>query len=96
MSETNDRMIKDTISGASKGALYGGALSIATGVALVATPVTTLFGLVTLGTTVAVAAPIVAAGAAAGAVVGGTAAAAKRYHKDKKNKELFDSYMDKK
>jgi len=89
MKEDTERVAKDALSAASKGALIGGAASIATGIALVATPVTTFFGLVTLGTAVTVAAPVVAAGAVSGAVICGTAAAIARHRKNKKIKDKF-------
>ena len=89
MKEDTQRVAKDAMSGASKGALIGGAASIASGIALVATPVTTFFGLVTIGTVVSVAAPVVAAGAVTGALVCGTAAAISRHRKNKKINEHF-------
>ncbi len=73
-----------------KGATTGAAASILSGAALVSTPVTALFGLVTLGTTVAVAMPVVLACAAAGAVATGAMAAYSTHGKIKGIDERFN------
>lgn len=89
MKEDTQLIIKDAMTGASKGAVVASAASIVGGLAMVSTPVTTLFGLITLGTTTAVAFPVVAAVAVGGAVVGGSIAAIKRH---KKNKEIHSQF----
>jgi hypothetical protein len=89
MKEETQRVAKEALSGASKGALIGAAASIASGLAVVAIPVTTLFGFVTIGTVATVAAPVVTAGAVTGALIYGIAAAVSRYRKNKKINEHF-------
>ncbi len=96
MKQDTHLILKEAMAGASKGALLSSAASIVGGVAMVSTPVTTLFGLITLGTTTAVALPVVAAVAVGGAVVGGTAAAIQRHRKNKKIHKQFGEFHGKK
>lgn len=96
MKQDTQLIVKEAMTGASKGALMAAAASIVGGVAMVSTPVTTLFGLITLGTTAAVALPVVAAVAVGGAVVGGSVAAIQRHRKNKKIHKQFENLHGKK
>jgi hypothetical protein len=91
MKQDTQLIMKEAMTGASKGALVAAASSIVGGVAMVSTPVTTLFGLITLGTTTAVALPVVVAVAVGGAVIGGSVAAIQRHQKNKKIDEDFEN-----
>jgi hypothetical protein len=91
MKQDTQLIMKEAMTGASKGALVAAASSIVGGVAMVSTPVTTLFGLITLGTTTAVALPVFLAVAVVGAVMGGSIAAIQRHQKNKKIDEDFEN-----
>ena len=83
----------DAAKGASKGALVAGAASIISGVAMASVPVKIL-GLITIGTSVAVAAPVVASVAVGGAIVGGAAAAYASHRKQAKIEKQFNQMVD--
>lgn len=89
MKQDTHLVIKDTLTGASKGALLASAASIVSGVAMVTTPSTAFFGLITLGATTAVAFPVFASVAVGGAIVGGATAAILRHKKNKKIHKQF-------
>lgn len=82
------RIVKESIAGASKGGIVAAAGSILSGVAMVSVPVKIL-GLITVGATTAVSAPIVLAVGAGGAVVGGATAAYLNYRKQCSIEEEF-------
>lgn len=90
MKEDHQEIAKAGLSAATKGAAIAAASSIATGVAIVATPVTTFFGLVTLGTTTAIAMPVVVTAGVVGAVTFGAIAGFAKYKKIQKVKKDFE------
>ena len=90
MKEDHQEIAKSVLTGATKGGAIAAASSILTGVAITATPVTTFFGLVTIGTTTAIAAPVVLTAAAIGAATFGTIAAVHKYRKIQKTKKTFE------
>ena len=87
--EDHQEIAKSLLSGATKGGAIGAASSILSGAAMVSTPITTFFGYVTLGTSVAVAMPVVLTAAAVGAATFGTIAAVNKYRKINKTNKLF-------
>lgn len=90
MKQDTHLVIKDSLTGASKGALLASAASIVSGVAMVTTPSTSiLWGLITFGASSVVAFPVVASVAVGGAAVGGAAAAILRHKKNKKIHKQF-------
>ena len=92
MKQDTQLIVKEAMTGASKGALVASAASIVSGVAMVATPSTSiLWGLITFGASSVVAFPVVASVAVGGAIVGGAAAAIQRHQKNKKIDEDFEN-----
>lgn len=97
MKEEHQEIIKDTIIGASKGAVVAGGGSLLTGAALTtvvtAAPVTVFgFSIPFITTSVAavvVSTPVVVTAAITGAVVVGAIAAIKRHQKNKKINDAF-------
>ncbi len=89
MKDDHQEIAKSALTSASKGAAIAAASSILTGAAITSTPVTTFFGLVTLGTTTAVAAPVVITAGVLGAVTFGTIAGYNKYKKVKRINEQF-------
>lgn len=95
MKKDTQLIVKEAMTGASKGALVASAASIASGVAMVTTPAITILG-IGIGTSIAVALPVVAAVAVGGAVVGGSVAAIQRHRKNKKIHKQFENLHGKK
>ena len=95
MKQDTQLIVKEAMTGASKGALVAAASSIVGGVAMVTTPAITILG-IGIGTSIAVALPVVAAVAVGGAVVGGSVAAIQRHHKNKKIHKQFENLHGKK
>jgi hypothetical protein len=95
MKQDTQLIVKEAMTGASKGALVASAASIASGVAMVTTPAITILG-IGIGTSIAVALPVVAAVAVGGAVVGGSVAAIQRHRKNKKIHKQFENLHGKK
>ena len=91
MEEEHQEIAKAGLSAATKGATIAAASSIVTGAAIVATPVTTFFGLVTLGTTTAVAIPVVLTAGAVGAITFGAIAGINKFRKIQKTKRDFEN-----
>jgi uncharacterized membrane protein len=97
MKQDTQLIVKEAMTGASKGALIASAASIVGGVAMVSTPSTSiLWGLITFGASSVVALPVVASVAVGGAVVGGAAAAIIRHNKNKKIHKQFENLHGKK
>jgi len=101
MKEEHQEIIKDTIIGASKGAVVAGGGSLLTGAALTtvvtAAPVT-VFGfsipfITTAVAAVVVSTPVVVTAAITGAVVVGATAAIKRHRKNKRINEVFGDHL---
>lgn len=95
MKQDTQLIVKEAMTGASKGALMAAAASIVGGVAMVTTPAITILG-IGIGTSIAVALPVVAAVAVGGAVVGGSVAAIQRHRKNKKIHKQFENLHGKK
>jgi predicted RND superfamily exporter protein len=95
MKQDTQLIVKEAMTGASKGALIASAASIVGGVAMVTTPAITILG-IGIGTSIAVALPVVAAVAVGGAVVGGSVAAIQRHRKNKKIHKQFENLHGKK
>ena len=95
MKQDTQLIVKEAMTGASKGALVAAASSIVGGVAMVTTPAITILG-IGIGTSIAVALPVVAAVAVGGAVVGGSLAAIQRHRKNKKIHKQFENLHGKK
>ena len=95
MKQDTQLIVKEAMTGASKGALVAAASSIVGGVAMVTTPAITILG-IGIGTSIAVALPVVAAVAVGGAVVGGSVAAIHRHRKNKKIHKQFENLHGKK
>ena len=95
MKQDTQLIVKEAMTGASKGALLAAASSIVGGVAMVTTPAITILG-IGIGTSIAVALPVVAAVAVGGAVVGGSVAAIQRHRKNKKIHKQFENLHGKK
>ena len=95
MKQDTQLIVKEAMTGASKGALMAAASSIVGGVAMVTTPAITILG-IGIGTSIAVALPVVAAVAVGGAVVGGSVAAIQRHRKNKKIHKQFENLHGKK
>jgi predicted RND superfamily exporter protein len=95
MKQDTQLIVKEAMTGASKGALVAAASSIVGGVAMVTTPAITILG-IGIGTSIAVALPVVAAVAVGGAVVGGSVAAIQRHRKNKKIHKQFENLHGKK
>jgi len=87
--EEKQAIAGESLSSAAKGATIAAASSIATGVAITATPVTTFFGLVTVGTTTAVALPVVVTAGVIGAVAFGGIAGYRKYKKIQAIKKMM-------
>jgi serine acetyltransferase len=78
----------ESAKGATKGGLVAAAGSILSGIAMVSAPVKIL-GLITVGSSVAVSAPVVLSVATGGAIVGATAAAFFSYRKQRSIEREF-------
>jgi hypothetical protein len=87
--EDHQEIAKAFLSGVTKGGALGAASSIISGIAMTTTPITTLFGYITIGSSVAVAGPVVLTAAAVGAATFGTIAVVSRYRKIRKTNKLF-------
>jgi len=86
------RISLDTAKGASRSALLAGAGSVASGLATTSLPIK-IAGLITIGSTTVVSAPVVASMSVGGAVLGGIAAAFYSNRRQQKIEEEFDSLI---